>query len=309
MDKNSSTKNITTYILIFFFFIFLFIIVYFSYTFFFPKEKNIDFSGLINPEFNENLTEREKNNLKTETIYVEIKAPDCVFQGKTLQHGEQIIMYSRQFVRPFDSCEDYRFIRTCSAGLLVGAERFKYFKCETTNNCSTDDNIIIKNNEYAELYSVSQVNYGDECSKYKGTVKCIYGHLSGDNVFKYKKCTVSLAGTCKIDGKILRNGQSHIFYQKNIVDFNENCADFSSSRHCHNGFLQGNTSYQFLACSKKPPRDCFLSGIKITHESSRIFYSKSKPVGGRTCQFFSKIRECFNGVLSESEKYFHLGCN
>lgn len=122
------------------------------------------------------------------------------------------------------------------------------------------------------------------------SVKCEYTCNTGFN----KSGEVCVPSTCNVNGLILNNGESKLFYSSTT---HLDCTSISQTRTCIDGSLSGDLQYAYSSCSNL--QSCALPwGGSIAHGTNVIAYQTSAVNCGSSCA--SQVRVCVNGVLSGS---------
>lgn len=212
---------------------------------------------------------------------------DCLFNGQTVSHDEEVTAYPTSTV-PFGSlCE--AVTRTCSNGTLSGSASFASCTPAGPASCLFDGKTI-PHNGTVKGYQNSSVAFGGNCISEDRV--CTNGSLSGS--YAYGSCNVGTPNSCLFDGQTIAHGQSTAAYQTSAVAYGQTCT--SQSRTCNNGTLSG--TYTFGSCTVGTPNSCLFNGQTIAHGQSAIAYQTSGVVYGQTCA--SQNRTCNNGTLSGS---------
>jgi len=300
-----ATKKVILYLLLIFFVVIAGVSSFYLYNIFFVDEgANMNF--LNDPEF-ANITNREE--VETPDEYEEMTYLGCEFNGKMVSHQELRTFYTRASIGAYESCKQFARQRRCNDGQWMGNKRYEFSTCEKTLDCKLNYGVVVKNGEHADLYSRSEVPFGDDCEKYKGTRTCKESVLLGNKLFKFDKCTVSHEGVCEVDGQFLASGQAKKFYSKKEVSYQENCDDFTINRVCSSGNLFGDEEYKYLSCIKLAPKNCFTTtGVEIKHNDKKNLYSSQTPYKQFNCNYLSQERHCDNGILDGDEEYKYETC-
>ncbi|MEZ0391034.1 MAG: hypothetical protein ACAH59_02385 [Pseudobdellovibrionaceae bacterium] len=218
------------------------------------------------------------------------EAPEsCLFNGKTMAHGESVKAYQTSTVPFGQSCVSQN--RACSNGKLSGS--YKFGTCSPGEPASCQFNgQTLAHGQSVVTYSKSTVEYGQKCDSVKATRTCQNGKMSGDSSFKFASCQVDQPEACLFKGKTIAHGQSIQTYKKSEVPYGAKCE--SQKRTCSNGSLSG--SYKEESCEVEPPRSCTFNGQTIPSGSSVKAYQTSKVPFGQSCR--AQSRTCTDGQLS-----------
>lgn len=222
------------------------------------------------------------------------QAKSCLFDGKTIAHGQSVQAFSQSSVAYGQSCESQT--RVCNNGVLSGEASFASCVAGQPASCSFD-NKTVAHGESVIAFASSEVPFGSNCASESRT--CNNGVLSG--TYSQQSCTVQLAQSCTLGGQTIAHGSSIIAYPKSLVPNGSTC--ISETRVCNNGTLSGsNTS---LTCVVDDPivvapQSCYLNGQKIASGSSVTVYENSSVAYGQECR--SEVRVCESGVLTGSFK-------
>jgi hypothetical protein len=158
----------------------------------------------------------------------------CLYNGRTILHGQSVISYTLSQVPYGQSCTTYRTTRTCNDGVFSGSAQAIYDTCGegTPKACVLGDRTIA-HGEKIVTYANSVVAYGGECVGQSRT--CSNGVLSGTD--ENLNCAVENPNRCSFNGLTLDHGASTIAYQSAKVPFGSTCT--AQERRCSNGSLSG----------------------------------------------------------------------
>lgn len=227
------------------------------------------------------------------------QAASCLFDGKTIVHGQQVIAFQASSVNYGQSCVQES--RTCDNGVLSGSYYFSSCSAGQPAACSLNGQTI-QHGTSVIVYQSENVGYGQSCVS--ETRQCDNGILSGS--YSATKCDVDLAANCSLNGKTIPHGSSTTVFTSSTVAYGKTCQ--SETRTCENGILSGSASFE--TCVVDPPpveapkKSCNLNGQTIAHGSSLNTYVTSSVPYGSSC--LSEKRICNDGVLSGS--YTALSC-
>lgn len=169
----------------------------------------------------------------------------CLFNGRTINHGQTVYAYTRSQVAYGQSCSSYRVARTCNDSFLSGDAQAIYETCsEGTAAACYWNGRTISHGERVVGYKNTVVPYGGTCQAETRT--CDNGILSGS--FDAVTCAVENPHKCEFGGQMLDHGASVVAYQSTSVSFGSSCA--SQERRCNDGSLSG--SYTAASCQVQP---------------------------------------------------------
>ena len=218
----------------------------------------------------------------------EVAAPaSCLFDGKTLAHGESVTAFINSSVASGNSCDSE--IRTCNNGTLSGSAVYSSCSVDQPASCLFNGQTIA-HGQVVTAYSSSSVAYGEMCSAESRV--CDNGHLSG--TFEFASCDAGQPSACLFNGETIPHGASITAFAASSVDSGLNCS--SEVRTCDNGVLSG--SNQFASCEVNAPKSCLFNGVTVADGQTIKAYKESSPSQGNLCE--SEDRTCSNGVLSGS---------
>jgi hypothetical protein len=128
---------------------------------------------------------------------------------------------------------------------------------------------------------------------------------SGSSFSNATGSTISFPGaSCSLGGTTIASGSSIKAYQQGSLPAGYSCDALSQIRTCNNGVLSG--SYTNLTCTVAAAKSCTLGGVTIlSGQSIKAYWQGSLPQG-YSCDQWSQMRTCNNGVLSGT--YMNLSC-
>ncbi len=201
----------------------------------------------------------------------------CMFNGKAILPGEDVIAYEKSSVPFGSSCRSQ--LRFCGAAGLTGS--YQYASCEVGAALSCLHNgITVGHNESIGAYAKSTVPYGQTCNKV--TLKCSNGSFSPNPVATpYTSCSVGGPADCAYNGGTLAHGKSITAYTKSSVPYGEQCPVQTVS--CNNGSLT-NGSAIYASCKANAPIVRWVNASEgETHSQTchrvGLFPSKNKGYG------------------------------
>lgn len=222
------------------------------------------------------------------------QAKTCSFNGQTLANGETVQAYASASVGYDQSCKVET--RTCSNGVLSGANTYSSCSVESAKSCSFNG-ATVPHGGSTQAWATNSVAYGQSC---KSEIRsCTNGVLSGSNT--YSSCSVEPAKSCTFNGQVVANGASVQAYSSSQVPYGQTCQ--SETRTCSNGVLSGSNTIASCAIGPKPPvvtppKSCTFNGKTIASGASVQAFKSSSVSYGQSCQ--SETRTCNDGVLSGS---------
>lgn len=222
-----------------------------------------------------------------------VAAPaDCLFDGKTVKHGDAVTAYTSSSVAYGSVCSSVAETRTCNNGVLSGNAQYANCAVAAPRSCLFNGQTMDSGSEVI-AYQASTVSYGNTCTKETRT--CNDGTLSGS--YQYGSCAVDQPASCLFNGQTVANGQTVVAFQTTSVSYGGTCAQ--ETRTCNNGVLSGN--YEYSSCVAGQPASCTFNNQTVAHGASVVGYASDSVAYGETCQ--SEARTCNNGVLSGSMNY------
>lgn len=209
----------------------------------------------------------------------------CLFDGKTVKHGESATGFQNSAVAFGEICVSET--RLCVNGQLSGS--FNFGSCESGKPLSCSFNgVTIAHGETAKAYVSSTVGFGKSCVSEDRI--CSNGALSGSN--KFASCEVDRPAMCLFNGVTIAHGQTVNAFVSSTAAFGDVCKN--ESRLCSNGVLSG--SSQFASCEVNKPAMCLFNGKTIAHGEIVFGYTSPTVPNGSLCS--SEERKCSNGQLS-----------
>lgn len=169
------------------------------------------------------------------------QAASCLFDGKTIAHGQSVSAYLSSSTTFGQSCTMQS--RTCQNGVLSGSYAYPSCSVGQPAACVFDGRAIPHGGTIVG-YASSSVTYGQSCNAQ--TRVCNNGVLSGS--YAYGSCSPGQPASCLIGGKTVPHGSSIVTYAANVVPVGTSCQ--SQSRVCNNGQLSG--TYANTTCSVVP---------------------------------------------------------
>jgi hypothetical protein len=181
----------------------------------------------------------------------------CLFDGKTIQHGESAVAYAESSV-PFGS-QCNAEVRHCDDGVLAGAAPFSTCTVDGPKACLFNGQTIAHGVSVTG-YPVSNPAYGTSCNP--ETRVCNNGVLSGSAAFG--SCTPGLPAACMFNGKTVAHGGVVSAYTSPTVPYTGSCTTVLQTRTCNNGTLSGTATN--ATCMNDAPRSCTYGRLTLKHQ-------------------------------------------
>lgn len=211
----------------------------------------------------------------------------CLFNGKTLSHGETVMAYQNSSVDFGQSCIAEK--RECNNGVLSGMYSFGSCQVAMPKSCLFDGKTLNHGASVA-AFSTAAVAYGQKCISENRV--CTNGMLSGSNV--YGSCVVGTPKSCLFNGSTIAHGATVKGYLSSTVKYGSSCA--VEDRLCNDGLLSG--SNQYASCQVGVPAACLFNGQTLASGEKVTAYQSSSVAYGLACVYES--RECSDGVMKGS---------
>lgn len=223
----------------------------------------------------------------------EVSAPtSCLFDGRTLAHGETVNAFLNSSVSIGSSCQSET--RLCNNGDLSGSHQYSSCNIDQPASCLFNGQTI-SHGETVNAYLNSNVAYGEMCSV--ETRMCDNGHLSG--TFNFASCDAGQAASCLFNGQTIPHASSIIAFQSSSTNSSSTCN--SENRICENGILSG--SFTFASCEVSQSKSCLFNGQTVVHGQKVMAYKEASAENGKFCE--SEYRICSDGSLSGSYSYIN----
>lgn len=213
------------------------------------------------------------------------KPASCMFDGKSVAHGESVTAYQNSRVAFGNTCVGQS--RTCTNGALSGSYIYGSCVVDQPASCLFNGQTIAHGQSVKAFFS-SIVEAGATC-KSESRV-CTNGVLSGTAPFA--SCDVKPYASCLFNGRTIPHGDSVVAYLNLSVPYGQTCS--SQLRSCINGSLTG--SYGHPSCYVENPKSCSLNGTVIPHGS--YIYTYQRVNTGQDIYCDTQKRVCNNGSLS-----------
>ncbi len=113
---------------------------------------------------------------------------------------------------------------------------------------------------------------------------------------------------CQLTDVKMVDGQKGFFYSQKFVPAGTSCDLYRQERKCVDGILSGDKRFKYKKCEIDTKKDCEVSGHKIFHGKSEIFYKNSNASVNKTCSDLSQKRFCVNGKMTGNTDYNKTKC-
>ena len=214
----------------------------------------------------------------------------CLFDGRTITHGDSIVAYETSSV-PFGATCEIK-TRTCYNGALTGSGEYASCNPVPAVACSFNG-ITIESGNSVRAYLSAAESFGGSCQSQMRT--CTNGILSGS--YGFPDCNVNPPSSCSFNGQVIAHGNSVPAFAAPSVPYGTTCQ--SQNRTCNNGILSGSGDYS--VCSVTPGAACLFAGRTINSGETVSAFTSSTVPFGVTCQM--QARTCINGTLSGQGDY------
>ena len=163
----------------------------------------------------------------------DVDAPaSCLFNQKTLAHGESVTAFATSNVAFGGSCQSQ--LRSCSNGALSGSSEFASCMVDAPASCLVDGKTVA-HGEIINTFASSRVPFGASCVAVPAS--CDNGQLSSSNMFT--SCEADKPAVCQFENSTIAQGTAPIVrYRNSLVSFGSSCE--SEQRSCGaNGVVNG----------------------------------------------------------------------
>lgn len=225
----------------------------------------------------------------------------CLFNGRTLAHGESVMGFlTAQAVVP-DKCQSK--LLTCDNGNLPQSEYYVAGSCEeVVKKTCTFDGITYKHGQSVRGYSAGNVPYGQICDGID--MVCDDGKIAGSEVFSFSSCKVDGARSCSFDGKTLASGAALKGYFAAEVIYPASCASKIVS--CKDGTLSGADIAPYSSCQVVKKNACTFNGVTYQHGQEITGYTASRVPFGQQCDELKMV--CDDGTIAGSDVFSAASC-
>lgn len=165
----------------------------------------------------------------------------CLFNGKTIPHGEPVRAFQTSTVPYGSVCQEQ--YRVCTNGTLSGSYMFGSCTANTPSSCLFNGQTIA-HGQPVTAFAASSVPYGQTCTSQVRT--CNNGALSGS--YNFASCNVGGVASCNFNGQTIAHGQPVTAFATSSVPYGQTCTP--QVRTCNNGVLSG--SYTNSSCVVNP---------------------------------------------------------
>lgn len=215
------------------------------------------------------------------------EAASCLFNGKTIAHGQGVSAYQNSSVGFGSDCVSEN--RVCDNGVLSGSYNYGSCLVGAAASCLFNGQTV-PHGGTVTAFQNSTVAFGSSCVSQTRT--CFNGALSG--TYNQANCNVGVAASCQFNGRAVAHGESVVAFQQSTVAFGSTCS--SQTRTCNNGALSG--SYGYASCAAGAAASCLFNGQTVAHNETIVAFQNSTVAYGSSCQ--PQSRQCNNGTLSGS---------
>ncbi len=214
-------------------------------------------------------------------------AKSCLFNGKTIEHGNSIEAAQNSTVASGNNCIFEN--RVCNDGVLSGSYAYSMCAPQSAMACLFDGRTIAHADSVMGFLN-SSVPFDAACVMESRV--CTNGVLAG--TYRFGSCNPGAPNSCLFDGKTLAHGEKVIGFQSSAKNFGETCA--AEERTCNNGILSG--SFAFPTCNVGGAKTCMFNGTAINHGATAIAFQQGNAAFNENCVTESRL--CINGILSGS---------
>jgi hypothetical protein len=220
----------------------------------------------------------------------------CLFNGRTLAHGESAIAFESSTVNFGGVCNQQS--RTCNNGDLSGSYNFDSCVAGQPASCSLNNQTITHGTSIIAFES-GAVDFGQSCLSEARS--CSNGVLSG--TFVNQNCQVNEPLNCTLNGNTVAHGNSVVTYAAVTVPAGQQCQ--AETRVCSNGVLSGSAVIEScqvdVVVVVDPPPTCQLNGQSYPSDIIITAYATDSVPFGQTC--VSESRQCLDGNFTGSFNY------
>lgn len=215
----------------------------------------------------------------------EKESTPCLFNGKTIAHGQRVKAAKNSSVNFGETCayED----RVCMNGTLSGGYLYESCNVGAPKVCLFNGKAV-PHEGTVKAYKTASVSYNEKCQE--EVRKCINGALSGN--YEYPSCATNVPRPCPFEGRMISHGDKVKAFKSATVKFNEKC-DSIEERVCTDGTLSG--SYAYGTCKVGGPATCSFHGLTVPHGGQQTAFEMKTAAYGK-CK--SQVITCNNGAWS-----------
>ena len=236
------------------------------------------------------------------------KPAPCLFDGRTLAHGEGVKAFRVSSVEFGKKCETEAETIKCENGKMSKAGLFASCAVGKPKSCQHSGKTVV-HGQSLTAFKVATVDFGKSCADQDAKLTCSNGVFTPSaRDYPHASCAVKPAASCTYNGQTIKDGQSVTAYSKATVPAGESCAKVSASLKCSNGKLAPTANlYPFSACSVlAAEKNCDFNGAKVANGQSVKGFKTSFAKWPAACE--SKSLKCVDGVLADRKVYPQSFC-
>ena len=236
------------------------------------------------------------------------KPASCLFDGRTLAHGEKVLAFRESTVPFGGNCRSISEEIKCENGKMSKLGLFASCAVGQPKSCAHSGKTV-PHGKSLTAYKVATVEYGKSCEDQDAKLTCNDGTLTPSaKAFPHASCVVKPAASCVYNGQTIKDGQSVTGYAKQTVPLGRFCIDISKSLKCSNGkLLPSANEFPFSSCAiDAGPKSCEFGGVKVANGGSIKAYKTTLAKWPAKCE--SKSLKCVEGKLDSAAGYPNETC-
>ena len=225
------------------------------------------------------------------------KPAPCLFDGRTLAHGEKVPAFRESTVPFGGNCQSVSETIACENGKMSKPGLFATCAVGKPKSCLHAGRTV-PHGKSLTAYKVQSVEYGKSCADQDAKLTCNDGTFGPSaKTYPYASCVVKAAASCTFNGQTIEDRQFVTGYSKATVPAGESCATKSGTLQCLNGkFSPSVNDYPFSKCEiAVGPKDCRFGSATVANGQSVKGYKTSLAKWPATCE--SKSFKCVDGLM------------
>ena len=236
------------------------------------------------------------------------KPAPCLFDGRTLAHGESVKAFRVSSVEFGKLCETEAETIRCENGKMSKTGLFASCAVGQPASCQHLGKTVV-HGQALTAFRVATVDFGNSCDNQKANLTCNNGVFTPSaQEFPHASCAVKPAASCNYHGQTIADGQSVTAYRSATVPAGGNCALVSGSLRCSNGNLGPSPNeFPFATCSVlEAPKTCDFEGAIIANGQTVNGFRSNFAKWPASCE--PGPVTCVEGVLQNRQAFPFTYC-